>query len=177
MLEVARQIIERDGVLAGLNLREVADRAEVTRALIYQYFGDRQGLLRAALGEQEWFGASVFTEQGRRKPFHENRMDAMRTATEHARFLQLEVLRVIDRDPDVRLIKRLPEVLESLERYQAEGELTRELDPVAVLLVTGALYRGWAILREQFAAEVGLEVGELDRETLKVFDAMLRAVQ
>ena len=38
--------IERDGVLAGLNLQEVADEAGVNRGLVYRYFGSRRELLR-----------------------------------------------------------------------------------------------------------------------------------
>ena len=34
-------LIRRNGVLAGLNLREVADRAGVNRGNIYHYFGSR----------------------------------------------------------------------------------------------------------------------------------------
>ena len=52
LVAAAVELAERDGVLAGLNLREVSDRAGVNRALVYQYFGSRRGLLRAALYQQ-----------------------------------------------------------------------------------------------------------------------------
>ena len=37
----ALDLLERNGVLAGLNLREVADEAGVNRGLVYHYFGTR----------------------------------------------------------------------------------------------------------------------------------------
>src|SRR5690606_36581152 len=48
--QAALRLLERNGVLAGLNLREVADEAGVNRGLVYHYFGSRRDLLRAALG-------------------------------------------------------------------------------------------------------------------------------
>lgn len=47
--EAALRSLERDGVLAGLNLREVAAEAGVNRGLVYRYFGSPRELLRAAL--------------------------------------------------------------------------------------------------------------------------------
>ncbi|HAM48545.1 MAG TPA: TetR family transcriptional regulator, partial [Alphaproteobacteria bacterium] len=35
----ALRLLRRHGVLAGLNLREVADEAGVNRGLVYHYFG------------------------------------------------------------------------------------------------------------------------------------------
>ena len=43
----ALDLLGRNGVLAGLNLREVADEAGVNRGLVYHYFGSRRDLLRA----------------------------------------------------------------------------------------------------------------------------------
>jgi len=39
--------LNRDGVLAGLNLREVAAEAGINRGLGHHYFGSRRDLLRA----------------------------------------------------------------------------------------------------------------------------------
>jgi AcrR family transcriptional regulator len=47
--KAALLLLERNGVLAGLNLRQVADEAGVNRGLVYHYFGSRRDLLRAAL--------------------------------------------------------------------------------------------------------------------------------
>ena len=49
LMDVALDLLDERGVLAGLNLREVADRVGVTPANIYHLFGSRQGLLRACL--------------------------------------------------------------------------------------------------------------------------------
>ena len=49
MQRAALLLLERNGVLAGLNLRQVAEEAGVNRGLVYHYFGSRRDLLRAAL--------------------------------------------------------------------------------------------------------------------------------
>jgi len=45
----ALELLEANGVLDGLNLREEADRACVNRGLVYHYCGSRRELLRSAL--------------------------------------------------------------------------------------------------------------------------------
>jgi len=52
LIEVALELIREKGVLAGLNLRKVAEGAGVNRGNIYHYFGSRQELLRAAINRQ-----------------------------------------------------------------------------------------------------------------------------
>src|SRR5690606_37889256 len=47
--KAALELLDERGILAGLNLREVADRAGVNRGLVYHYFGGGRDLLRAAL--------------------------------------------------------------------------------------------------------------------------------
>ena len=52
LIDAALDLIRRNGVLAGLNLREVAAAAGVNRGNIYHYFGSRQELLRAAISRR-----------------------------------------------------------------------------------------------------------------------------
>src|SRR5690606_11848510 len=48
LIEAALTLLRERGILAGVNLREIAEEAQVTRGLAYHYFGSRQELLRAA---------------------------------------------------------------------------------------------------------------------------------
>jgi AcrR family transcriptional regulator len=50
LLDVARSIVESDGA-AALTMEAVANRAGVSRALLYTYFDNRSGLLRALWDE------------------------------------------------------------------------------------------------------------------------------
>ena len=48
LIDVALDLIRQRGVLAGLNLKEVAEAAGVNRGNIYHYFGSRQERLTPA---------------------------------------------------------------------------------------------------------------------------------
>src|SRR5690349_14226589 len=52
LMQAALSLLKRDGVLAGLSLKDVADEAGVNRGLIHHYFGSRQTLLRSALDSE-----------------------------------------------------------------------------------------------------------------------------
>ena len=62
LIEVALKLLRDKGILAGLNLREVADGAGVNRGNIYHYFGSRQELLRAAINRQFKFIVESLTK-------------------------------------------------------------------------------------------------------------------
>lgn len=49
LIDAVLRLLQRDGVLAGVTLREVAKEAGVNHGQIYHYFGTRRGLLRAAI--------------------------------------------------------------------------------------------------------------------------------
>jgi AcrR family transcriptional regulator len=100
LIEVALDLIRRNGVLAGLNLREVADGAGVNRGNIYHYFGSRRELLRAAIPRRFEAVAESLTADRQGFSFVERRLRAFRTAdTIHDS--QLRALLVIDGDDTV----------------------------------------------------------------------------
>ena len=77
LIDVAIDLIRQNGVLAGLNLREVADGAGVNRGNIYHYFGSRRELLRAAIARRFEAMAKVLdTRKKPRTPFVERRLRA-----------------------------------------------------------------------------------------------------
>ena len=76
--DAALRLLDRDGVLSGLNLREVADEAGVNRGLVYHYFGSRAALQRRALRKtaRERIGA---ISVARDMPFRERVLHYWRT--------------------------------------------------------------------------------------------------
>ena len=76
LVEVALAMMERDGVLGGLNLRKVAEAAGVNRGNIYHYFGTRRELLRAAINSQFKTLVRTLSAKRRGKPFIQRRLDA-----------------------------------------------------------------------------------------------------
>lgn len=172
LLSAARRLLRRDGVLAGLNLREVADEAGVNRGLIYQYFGSRQELLRAALAEIDWKGADVFTE-GRQLPFAERRLKVFKEALKSMEFIKLEALLALDGDEGFSLFPLLDRSREDLERDHATGDLDPEVDGVVAHLMSAATYLGYCVFRSNFSLEAGIPPDELDEQAAAVFERMM----
>src|SRR6478752_3364675 len=126
LMDAALEQLADKGVLAGLNLREVADAVGVTPANIYYYFGSRQGLLRAALARKTaLLGAPIAaTSDG---GFVERRT-AMFDAIGAIPSLPLTALLALDGDPDY---EPLP-FIDATRAYYAglieAGDLPADLD-------------------------------------------------
>ncbi|MGZ4708871.1 MAG: TetR/AcrR family transcriptional regulator [Acidimicrobiales bacterium] len=171
LMDAALAQLEARGVLAGLNLREVADEVGITPANIYYYFGSRQGLLRAALArETELLAGPV--EHAAELDLVGRRLH-MFDAIGANPTLALTALLALDRDPDYQPLPFLDET----RRYHAAlveaGDLPPELDVDAVHLLGVAVSIGVAIYAEAAARQLGTSVDELRARTKAVFEEML----
>jgi AcrR family transcriptional regulator len=160
--DAALALLRRDGILAGLNLREVADAAGVNRGLVYHYFGSRGKLLRSAL-----------TRHGQRNlqrlralaglPGPERWRRFLETILEDPEPIELTTLLLMDGTARIRATPLKDETLAAIRRDIEAGELPDDLDLVAfhTVMVTSAY--GYLLYRKAFAAEHGLSLAELDR--------------
>lgn len=175
LLAAALRLFERDGVLAGLNLQEVAVEAGVNRGLIYQYFGSRRGLLRAALAGMRWDRSPVFHEH-RALPFSQRRRLVFEESLRNSTYLKVEALLALDNDPDIRPFPMLAQTLVDLDRDKATGELHPDADGVVMHVLTAATYLGYAVFHEAFARDTGIPAKELDRRAIAVFSRMVEGI-
>ena len=113
LMDAALDLLTERGVLAGLNLREVADRVGVTPANIYHLFGSRQGLLRAALTRELAQMRTALAEAGP-LPFVARRVRMFDVIGSRPR-LALTALLALDDDPDY---KPLPFIEATRAQYQ-----------------------------------------------------------
>lgn len=172
----ALRLIARDGILAGLNLREVASEAGINRALVYQYFGSRRALIRSALAALRASRGQLL-ETIRTMPFVQRRALLFRSSQDQPVFARVEAILALDGDEDLVLFPSLPVALEGLERDKRQGELAKDLDPRAVHAMTMAAQLGYCVFRENLARELGLTPEELDAGTGTVFDRMLEGLR
>ncbi len=105
LLDGVLRLLDRDGVLAGIALRDVAKEAGVNHGQIYQYFGDRQTLLRAAINR---LVAKALPDPDHHwdQPFAERRQAMWHRFLEDpdtARASRLEALLTLDGDPELTL--------------------------------------------------------------------------
>ncbi len=173
-MDAAIEQLTTKGVLAGLNLREVADAVGVTPANIYYYFGTRQGLLRAALARETLTLAGPVAEAAETDFVHRrlHMFDAI--GANHR--LALTALLALDADPDY---EPLP-FLDATRAYYAglveAGDLDPALDVDAAHLLGVAVSIGIAIYADAAARQLGTSADELRERTRVVFERMLEAL-
>ncbi|MFE7395114.1 helix-turn-helix domain-containing protein [Streptomyces sp. NPDC057557] len=172
LLDAARRLLQRDGVLAGVNLREIATEAGVNHGQIYQYFGTRQALLRAAaadLVERQTADRDGHWEL----PFAERRQAMFRHRLDDPELVQLEALLALDGDDGFSPFPRFTQTRQSLERDMGEGSLPKGTDAVAAHVMTAAAQMGYVIFREAYARDTGIPLEELDERAARAFARMV----
>jgi len=173
--EAAMALLARDGVLAGLNLREVADEAGVNRGLVYHYFGSRGKLLRRALRRRGESSLQKIREIDR-MPLADGQLRLLRTLLGDPEPVKLRTLLLIDGTEKMKMMPLRERTQGLLGQAIQSGDLDPGLDRngVHAFLVT-AIY-GYILYREAFAAEMGVELPALDEGFAEVYERAVRSL-
>jgi AcrR family transcriptional regulator len=150
LIDVALELIRKNGILAGLNLREVAEGAGVNRGNIYHYFGSRQELLRAAINRR-------FTK------------DTLNDS-------QLRALLVLDGDDSVDPMPQYEAAISHLRQDVIDGDIHPDHDLEALHAALTALSRGYRIFRIPLAKRMGIGARELDVRVTEILRSWLEAM-
>ena len=172
----ALRLLERNGVLAGLNLREVADEAGVNRGLVYHYFGSRRDLLRAALGSDVRERMRDL-KLGLPLRFRERYGRFVQTMLRHRRAVVLSALLVLDGDKGVRMD---PDRDNRRARFRHDvevGDLDPDTDTEALYVAIASLAYGYAIFRTRLAEELEIGLDELDERLVRMADRLIAGVE
>lgn len=171
--QAALDLLEENGVLAGLNLREVAERAGVNRALVYHHFGSREDLLRSALSRDLKDRLNQIT-QGLTLPFNPRVRQMLRTLVQYQPALRLAMLLNLDGKEPVRLAPLKDAWLETFEQDQSANKIDESLDLEAFLVMISALSYGYSLMRESFAEEFDIDPVNLDWRLESVLEQFLQ---
>ena len=167
----ALRLIERDGVLAGLNLREVADEAVVTRGLVYHHYGTRRSLLRSALERRAHRRRSTVVRRERMEP--RKRLEEFFAASvQDPTSIRLLTLLLLDGDEGLTALPYARETRAAIVRDVKDGALADDLDVDALQGGFLAAVYGWSIYRKAFAASLGRNPEELDAGVLEMIHRM-----
>ncbi|MFB8271688.1 TetR/AcrR family transcriptional regulator [Streptomyces sp. NPDC055955] len=172
----ARELLERDGVLGGLNLREVADHAGVNRGLVYHYFGSRRDLLRSALRRNVRERIAAIRLQDGPTPFAERVRHVLKSSIRYASAFRLAMLLLLDGDTQLRLMPDLERTQELFRRDREEGLIDDDVDLVALHATLQSLTVGYVLNRSRLAKEFGVGVRELDDRVVALAERLGTAV-
>ena len=176
LIESALELIRKNGVLAGLNLREVAAGAGVNRGNIYHYFGSRQELLRTAINRR--FDAVIdrLLASKRDIPFVTRRLSSI-TGRDHINDSQLRALLILDGDDSVDPMPQFEAAVSRLRQDVIDGDIDRAHDLEALHATLTALSRGYRIFRAPIAKRMGISAKALDERVAKVVRGWLEGMQ
>ena len=177
LIEVALKLIEENGILAGLNLRQVAEGAGVNRGNIYHYFGSRQELLRAAISQRFNALVNTYTKIKERKGFVARRIQAFRSNSLNGTSDSiLRALLVLDGDDTVDPMPLYERQLSQLKQDVIDGDIDKDHDLAALQVALSAFVRGYKIFRLPFAKRTGLKPSELDDRVSEILSTWLKAM-
>ena len=175
LIDVALDLIRTNGVLAGLNLREVAEGAGVNRGNIYHYFGSRQELLRTAITRRFDAVVDSLVASKRNVPFVERRSNVFR-AKDTINDSQLRALLVLDGDDSVDPMPQYEGAISHLRQDVIDGDIHRDHDLDALHATLTALSRGYRIFRLPIARRMGISAKELDARVTGIVRTWLEAM-
>ncbi|MFD5655857.1 TetR/AcrR family transcriptional regulator [Streptomyces hirsutus] len=172
VLETVREMLCRDGALAGFTLQNVADEAGVNRVQLYQNFGSKQALLRAAISDL--FQQTAESRAAHRYlPFKERRRWMFEQFLATPDLVRLEALLAQDGDQDFSVFPEFDLTVENLKTDMDNGALPPDADPVALHVLTAATYMGYCIFKEAFSRDTGVARDDLDMRVLNAFSDLL----
>lgn len=176
LADAALRVLAKKGSLRGFSLTEVADEAQVDRALVYQYFGDRQALIRAALRRGVGERYAHFDNEPSPKPLKARWGGYLRTMLQQAEPMRLITMLHLDKDPKVRLMPIKDRTLPAIAADQTAGYLDDDVTPVGFLLTLTSIGYGYSLFRDGFARELGIAAEELDSQVEHVVERLLEAL-
>ena len=159
--QAALRLLEREGVLAGLRLQDVAEEAAVSRGLINHYFGSRRELLRKALASKQAASEDKFRGQ-RTRGRHSVIRWGFRRGIRDRQYAMILALLAIDGDETLEALPWLDEEVAQRREQMAAGEVVADFDPEVTYAIYMALGVGWSLLRSSFARQIDVPLDELD---------------
>ena len=178
LIDVALNLIRDKGVLAGLNLREVAEGAGVNRGNIYHYFGSRQELLRAAINRQFEAIVDSLSKSSSKTGFVARRLNAFRVnnSNDKNNDSMLRALLVLDGDDTVDPIPLFEGGLSQLRQDVIDGDIDKGHDLEGLQVALSAMQRGYRIFRLPYAKRLGMAPKELDARVSNTLSIWLEAM-
>ena len=156
ILDATSRIIAEKGV-EGFTISEVALRAQINRALIYHYFGDRNNLVVQAIDH-----IIKLSESAEPESMTDSVESSARMYIEHPEIARFFFQLLLTGRPLLRLGERITDAISGLERLQEEHAPDSTYDSACELIILVLSQLSWAFSREEFARLLHISVEEAD---------------
>lgn len=155
-------LLEEQGVLAGININDVARKAQVTRSLVYHHYGSRRGLLRSAIRRRMAVNSAATKTPKEPLPLNERIVHALQATDAAVDALKLTTLLHLDGSTAPKLMPNAESTLLLLERDLALSLLPDTNDLEALHTIYASLVYGYTLYREIFARDLCIDAAKLD---------------
>jgi AcrR family transcriptional regulator len=176
MERAALDLLAEHGILAGLNLREVAEKAGVNRGLVYHYFGSRRALLRSSLRRTFEVTADRLAYPRDPKPVSQVLPQLWRRAvTDYRRRWRIALLLILDRD-EIRVSGNWPATKDVIDEARSMGLVVDDVDARTLFAIHWSLVYGYSAIRDRVAHEQGLAPETVDARVEEMLARMYGAL-
>ena len=166
ILNVAFELLKTEGIKSA-NIKSIAEKAKVSQVSIYNFFGNKENLIRQAFfrfmdQEIEGFASIVKSEL----TFREKAKKMLSLSYESYNAINQDFINsAIENDPQVMKFleefgntKAIPLCMELVEQGKQEGAIDKDLSPNAVLLFINAVNTA---LHTTTSAKERMDLGKL----------------
>jgi len=161
ILDATGRLIAQKGV-NGFTISEVAQRAQINRALIYHYFKDREKLVAEAIQHI----VDRYQPVG-----HETNDDAVermvRMHIEHPEIARFFIQLLLDGRPLPSLGPHIRAAIDALERFQRHRTSDAPFDPAFAMIMLTLTQLSWAFARTELARLLDIDVEEADQRFIE----------
>ena len=156
ILDATSEIIAEKG-LDNFTISEIGRKAQINRALIYHYFGDRKNLVERAIDHIMRPYDPIRPDEG-----SEGLKRAARMHVEHPEISRIFFQMLLDGRRLDFVGQKLSEAKEALERLPRDQSSDEPPDPIFAVIMTMLTQTSWAFARKEFARLLNTSLEKAD---------------
>ena len=172
VIDSTLRLLKRNGILAGITIRDVVRESGVNQGQIYLYFGGRRGLLREAISRKVGSDMPDMSLHFRH-PFRQRRRRMWNWALRNTSLVELQALLAVEGETEVPMFPSFDDAVDRVRRDQEDGEVDPSLDPMLTHLMTTSMFLGYALFRRVMAARSRTDLAELDDRAEEFFHEVI----
>ena len=167
ILDATSQIIAEKG-LDSFTISEIGRKANINRALIYHYFGDRKNLVERAIDHIMRPYDPIRPDEG-----DASLKRAARMHVEHPEISRIFFQLLLNGRRLDFVGQKLVKAKEALERLPGDQASAGAPDPIFVAVITMLTQASWSFARKEFARLLNISLEEADE---RFVDQLVRSV-